>query len=201
MTLSVTNNPIVNFFNNSGSAAPATTAPAAPAMPGMTSDNVQLSSASTQPMEAGFFKKVGDVFGEMFSDMAYGMHMGETYKLVDREFRQVDINQDGVLNHGEFTVATLNPFEFQNADRNYDGRVTMSEYGKYRKERLEIAFKQKDSNADRFLNVAEVGSVGRYYLANRDPRVDSNGDGLMSKREYVRAQLTLGISIRDILGF
>lgn len=201
MSLSISNNPIAQFFGSSSTPAAPSTAPTATAPPTMPSDSVQLSNAATQPMEAGFFKKVGDVFGQTFSDLAYSMNMGETYRLVDREFRQVDINQDGVLNHGEFTVATLNPFEFQNADRNYDGRVTMNEYAKYRKERLEITFKQKDGNADRFLNVAEIGAVGRYYLANRDPRVDLNGDGLMSKREYVRAQLTLGISIRDILGF
>lgn len=201
MSLSISNNPIAKFFGTAGSTvAPAATAPTTTA-PTMPSDSVQLSNASTQPMEAGFFKKVGDVFGETFSDLAYNMNMGETYRLVDREFRQVDINQDGQLNHGEFTVATLNPFEFQNADRNYDGRVTMNEYAKYRKERLEVTFKQKDANADRFLNVTEIGAVGRYYLANRDPRVDLNGDGMMNKREYVRAQLTLGISIRDILGF
>lgn len=202
MTLSVqSSNPIASWFG--GSAQTASTAPVpAATSPSLAQDSVQLSnSATTQPMEAGFFKKFGDSVGEMFSDMAYGMGMGETYRLVEREFRQVDLNGDGTLNHGEFTVATLNPFEFQSADRNYDGRVTLSEYAKYRKDRLEIAFKQKDTNADRFLNVTEIGAVGRYYLANRDPRVDSNMDGLMSKREYVRAQLTLGISIRDLLGF
>ncbi len=202
MSFSISNNPIAKFFGSAGtSVTPSATTAPAPNTPTMPSDSVQLSNASTQPMEAGFFKKVGDVFGETFSDLAYNMNMGETYRLVDREFRQVDINQDGQLNHGEFTVATLNPFEFQNADRNYDGRVTMNEYAKYRKERLEVTFKQKDANADRFLNVTEIGAVGRYYLANRDPRVDLNGDGMMNKREYVRAQLTLGISIRDILGF
>ncbi|PIQ28687.1 hypothetical protein COW36_12050 [bacterium (Candidatus Blackallbacteria) CG17_big_fil_post_rev_8_21_14_2_50_48_46] len=201
MSLSVqSSNPIASWFGSSSTApaAASTTTTSTTAMP---QDSVQLSEAANPPMEAGFFKKFGDSVGQMFSNMAYSMHMGETYNLVEREFRQVDLSGDGTLNHGEFTVATLNPFEFQNADRNYDGRVTLPEYAKYRKERLEVAFKQKDANADRFLNVAEIGAVGRYYLANRDPRVDTNMDGLMSKREYVKAQLTLGISIRDLLGF
>ena len=38
-------------------------------------------------------------------------------------------------------------------------------------------------------------------MANRDPRLDSNMDGLVNKREYVKANLVLGISIRGALGF
>lgn len=203
MTLSVQSGHSITSWFTGGSSHPAVNAPTASSTssPSIPQDSVQLSNASNPPMEAGFFKKLGDSVGEMFSDMAYGMRMGELYRLVEREFRQVDLSGDGTLNHGEFTVATLNPFEFQSADRNYDGRVTLSEYAKYRKERLEMAFKQKDANGDRFLNVTEIGAVGRYYLANRDPRVDINMDGLLNKREYVRAQLTLGISIRDMLGF
>lgn len=189
------------FFGSSATtaAAPTTAAPA----PTYSADSVQVASTPQDPnqLTAGFGKKVGDMFGEFFSDIAYSMKMGETYNLVDREFRQVDFNSDGVLNHGEFTVATLNPFEFQVADRDYNGSVTMSEYTKYRKERLEMSFRQKDMNSDRHLNLAEIGSVGRLYLANRDPRLDSNLDGLVNKREYVKAQLTLGISIRDLFGF
>ena len=203
MTLSIQTNALLptSWTGTSTASAHTATSPT-PSTSTMAQDSVQLSTAATEPpMQAGFFKRFGDSVGEMFSDMAYGMHMGETYRMVEREFRQVDISGDGALNAGEFTIATLNPFEFQSADRNYDGRLTLAEYAKYRKDRLEAAFEQKDTNADRFLNVAEIGSVGRYYLANRDPRVDRNMDGLMNKREYVRAQLTLGISIRDLLGF
>lgn len=162
--------------------------------------------ASNTPVDpntqtAGFLKKTGDVFGQMFSDMAYGMHMGETYDLVRREFQQVDRNYDGILNQGEFMLATLNPFDFQAADRNFDGGISLSEYADYRKSRLELAFKQKDVNGDRHLNIGEIGAVGRWYMANNDPRLDRNLDGLVNKREYVRAQLTLGISLRDMFGF
>jgi hypothetical protein len=203
MTLSIQTSSLLPTIRTGSASAPATsTTSAAPASSALPQDSVQLSTTATEaPMQAGLFKRFGDSVGEMFSDMAYGMRMGETYRMVEREFRQVDLSGDGNLNVGEFTVATLNPFEFQSADRNYDGRLSLSEYAKYRKDRLEAAFEQKDANADRFLNVAEIGSVGRYYLANRDPRVDRNMDGLMNKREYVRAQLTLGISIRDLLGF
>lgn len=190
-----------NFLNNvfGNTPAPTAVAPAAtPATPNpYSSDSVQVSNTDS----AGFFKRMGNGIGEMFSDMAYAMNMGETYRLVEREFYQVDLNQDGQLNHGEFTVATLNPFEFQAADRNYDGRLSKNEYANYRKERLEMSFEQKDVSRDGHLNIGEIGSVGRIYLANRDPRLDSNMDGLVNKREYVRAQLTLGISIRDVLGF
>lgn len=193
------------FLNNVFGSSPSTSAPAptAPAAtPGYSADQVQVAStADPNAQTAGFLKKIGDGFGEMFSDMAYSMNMGETYSLVRREFTQVDLNMDGQLNHGEFTVATLNPFEFQAADKNYDGRLSLNEYANYRKDRLEIAFKQRDVNGDRHLNVAEIGSVGRMYLANRDPRLDRNQDGLANKREFVRAQLTLGISVRDALGF
>ena len=165
---------------------------------------VQTQSAqpySEDHLSAGFFKRMSNGIGEMFSDMSFAMGMGDTYRLVEREFQQVDLNYDGVLHRGEFTVATLNPFEFDSADRNYDNRVTLKEYARYRKDRLEAAFDQKDQSGDGHLNVAEIGSVGRIYLANRDPRLDSNMDGLANKREFVRANLTLGISIRDALGF
>ncbi len=192
-----------NFVQNlfgASSPAPATasTAAATTANP-YSNDNVQI--AGTNPESAGFFKKMGNGIGEMFSDLSYSMGMGETYRLVEREFQQADNSRDGLLNHGEFTVATLNPFEFQAVDSNYDGRVDKKEYTRYRKDRLEAAFEQKDVNRDSHLNIAEIGSIGRVYLANRDPRLDSNMDGLVNKREYVRAQLTLGISIRDLIGF
>lgn len=153
------------------------------------------------PETAGFFKKMGDSFSHMFSNMAFGMGMGETYRLIEAEFRQVDLNMDGNLNIAEFTMGTLNPFEFQAADRNFDNRVELREYANYRKEKLESAFQQKDVNSDRHISVGEIGSVGRMYLANRDVRVDANQDGLLNRREFVRANLTLGISIRDALGF
>lgn len=192
---------INNIFGSSPSAPPAApTAPATP--PGYSADQVQVAStADPNAQTAGFLKKIGDGFGEMFSDMAYSMNMGETYSLVRREFAQVDLNMDGRLNAGEFTVATLNPFEFQAADKNYDRSLSLDEYANYRKDRLEMAFKQRDVNGDRHLNVAEIGAVGRMYLAHRDPRLDSNQDGLANKREYVRAQLAFGISVRDSLGF
>jgi hypothetical protein len=195
-----------NFMQNLfGSTSPAATtaAVAAAPTPAYSADQVQLSSTPADPntQTAGFFKKVGDSFGEMFGDMAYSMKMGETYRMVDNEFRKVDGNMDGQLNQWEFTMATMNPFDFQYADRNMDGRVNQSEYAKFRKDRLEMAFVQRDVNGDRHLNVAEIGSIGRVFLANRDPRLDANQDGLVNKREFVRAQLTLGVSIRDILGF
>lgn len=170
--------------------------------PAQTQSNAmpQDSYENTAP-QAGFFKRTGDMIGEMFSDLSYNMKMGDTYRLVEREFLQVDVDGNGHLNMFEFTAATLNPFDYQHADRNYDGTVTKHEYAKYRKERLEMAFEQKDHNNDRHLNVAEVGSVGRIYLQNRDPRVDLNQDGFLNKREYVKAHLTLGVSIRDMLGF
>ena len=161
--------------------------------PAMAQDNTQLS--------AGLFKRMGNAVGEMFSDLAYSMKTGETYRLVEREFLQVDVDQDGALNLFEFTAATVNPFDFQSADKNYDGAITRHEYANYRKDRLERAFDQKDASGDRHLNVAEIGSVGRIYLEQRDPRVDLNQDGLMNKREFVKAHLTLGVSIRDLLGF
>lgn len=193
---------IQKIFGSTATAAPAPT-PTTPAPTPYTADQVAIASTPTDPntQSAGFWKKTGDVFGQMFSDMAYSMHMGDTYNLVRAEFQQVDRNYDGVLNSGEFTLATLNPFDFQAADKNYDGKITLGEYADYRKNRLELSFKQKDVNGDRHLNVAEIGSIGRYYLANHDPRLDGNLDGLVNKREYVKAQLTLGISLRDMFGF
>ena len=192
---------VQKFFGSTTTTTASTPTATAPTT-AYSADQVQVSNTTDPSTQtAGFFKKTGDVVGEMFSDIAFSMGMGDTYNLIDREFRQVDFNQDGQLNHGEFTVATLNPFEFQVADKNYDGRLTQKEYSNYRKERLEIAFKQKDLNGDRHLNVGEIGSVGRIYLANRDPRLDKNLDGLANKREFVQAQLTLGISIRDLFGF
>jgi hypothetical protein len=200
MTMAVGSNNFIQRIFGSSTTQPAATASAAATTPAMASDSVQLSNTAN-PQSAGFFKRMGDSVGEMFSDAADAMGFGETYKLIEQEFYQVDFNRDGNLNAGEFMMATLNPFEFQAADRNYDGRIDKKEYVKYRKDRLEHAFQQKDTNGDRFLNTAEIGSVGRYYLAQRDPRLDYNRDGLASKREYVRAQITLGISVRDMLGF
>lgn len=191
-----TQNFIQNLFGSSSTQNTAATT-ATPT----TNPSVQTAATPENPETATFFQKVGDSFSQMFSDMAYSMGMGETYRLVEQEFRQVDQNMDGNLNVGEFTMATLNPFEFQNADTNYDNKVTIKEYAQYRKHRLEVAFQQKDVNGDHHLNLAEIGAVGRIYLANRDPRVDTNTDGLLNRREFVRANLTMGISIRDALGF
>lgn len=192
----------IQKFFGSTPATPATTTAAAPTT-AYSADQVQVASTPVDPntQSAGFFKKTGDVFGQMFSDLAYNMHMGETYELVRSEFQHVDRNYDGSLNQGEFMLATLNPFDFQAADRNYDGRISLSEYADYRKSRIEAAFKQKDVNGDRHLNIAEIGAVGRWYMASHDARLDANQDGLVNKREYVRAQLTLGISLRDMFGF
>lgn len=195
-----TQNFIQNIFPGTTSPTTNTAAAVATASP-YSSDQVQVSSTTEPPEKASFFKKMGDSFGQMFSDMAYSMGSGETYRLVEQEFRQIDWNMDGSLNVAEFTMGTLNPFEFGNADTNYDNQISIKEYAQYRKHRLEAAFEQKDINSDRHLNVAEIGSVGRIYLANRDPRVDTNTDGFLNKREFVRANLTLGISIRDALGF
>lgn len=161
----------------------------------------QPEAYSQDELSAGFFKRFGNGMGEMMSDISYSMGMGEMYHLVEREFQQVDLDFSGSLNRGEFTVATLNPFEFDAADRNYDNKVDLKEYAKYRKDRLEASFEQKDVSRDGHLNIAEIGSVGRIYMANRDPRLDSNLDGLVNKREYVKANLVLGISIRGALGF
>ena len=162
----------------------------------------QSADAETgHPEEASFFKRAGDSFSQMFSNMAFGMGFGETFRLIETEFRQIDLNMDGNLNVAEFTMGTLNPFEFRAADRNYDNVVELREYANYRKEKIESAFYQKDVNSDKHINVAEIGSVGRMYLANRDVRVDSNQDGFLNRREFVKANLTLGISIRDALGF
>lgn len=151
-------------------------------------------------MQAGGFKRFGDSVGEFFSNVADSLHIGETYRLIDREFRQIDRSGGGDLNYGEFMLGTLNPFDFGYADRNGDQKVSFSEYMTYRKESLGRQFDLKEQSGDGFLNVTEVGTVGRLYLAQRDPRVDANRDGLMNKREFVRSHLTLGISIRDLLG-
>lgn len=175
------------WFAPQSSTAPASTAPA--------------STTPEHPESAGMFKRMGDSVSQMFSDMAFGLKMGETYKLIQREFQQIDYNGDSQLNLGEFTMGTLNPFDFQAADRDFDGRVNLKEYASYRKDRLEAAFNQRDTNRDRHINVAEIGSVGRIYLAQRNPNVDLNQDGLLNRREFMRANLTLGINIRDAFGF
>lgn len=201
MSLAVQSQNFIQNLFGSANKAPVASNTTAPPNP-YSNDNLQIAGTQpTNPESASFFKKMGNGVGEMFSDLSYSMGMGETYRLVEREFQQADHNQNGSLNAGEFTIATLAPFEFQSADRNYDGMVDKKEYTRYRKDRLETAFEQKDTNRDGHLNVTEIGSIGRIYLANRDPRLDSNMDGLANKREYVRAQLTLGISIRDLFGF
>ena len=98
-------------------------------------------------LSAGFFKRMGNGIGEMMSDLSYNLGMGELHYLVEREFQQVDINYDGSLNRAEFTVATLNPFEFDAADRNYDNKIDLKEYARYRKDRLEASFDQKETSA------------------------------------------------------
>ena len=164
----------------------------------------QTTSTPPSPaMEAGFWKKTGDSISNFFSDIADSLQFGETYKLIRSEYQQIDHNGDQLLNQGEFMVGTLtlNPMEFRNADRNMDNHLSLKEYVTYRKDKLARAFAQKDVSGDHFVNHVEIGTVGRIYLQNRDPNVDANQDGLLSKREYMRAHLKLGISIRDMLGF
>lgn len=173
--------------------------------PGTTTQTTSAPTTQSQmgqdTLEAGFFKKTGDAIGNFFSDIADSMKFGKTYKLIEQEFRQVDRNGDNQLNFWEFTAGTIQPFHFNNADRNLDQFISLNEYVDYRKKSLDMAFAQKEVSGDRFLNHTEIGVIGRQLLLNRDVRVDPNQDGMMNKREFMRANLTLGISIRDALGF
>lgn len=165
-----------------------------------TTTNTTPTTDPANPMQASTFKRISDSVGEFFSGVADTLHFGQTYKLIEREFRQIDFSGGGDLNYGEFMLGTMNPFDFGHADTNADNKVSLSEYVDYRKTTLGRQFDSKDQSGDGFLNVAEVGTVGRLYLAQRDPRLDANKDGLLNKREFIRSHLTFGISIRDLLG-
>lgn len=173
------------------------------------SDAINLSSYSNPqqplPTSATTFKKIGNSFGEFFSNMADKLGFGETRKLLNQEFAQVDQTRDGTLNKGEFNVATLNLLdfmgtEFARADKDRDGRVNEKEYANYRKEQIGNMFERRETSGDKHLNVNEIGFIGQQFLVNRDPRLDENQDGLVNKREFTRGALRGTMNIRDLLG-
>ncbi|MFN8578739.1 MAG: hypothetical protein U0354_18065 [Candidatus Sericytochromatia bacterium] len=172
------------------------------------SDSVNLSSYSNQqplPTNATTFKKIGNSFGEFFSNVADKLGFGETRKLLNQEFSQVDQTRDGTLNKGEFNVATLNLLdfmgtEFARADKDRDGRVNEKEYANYRKEQIGNMFDRRETSGDKHLNINEIGFIGQQFLINRDPRLDENQDGLVNKREFTRGALRGTMNIRDLLG-
>jgi hypothetical protein len=175
----------------------------------LASDSVNLSSTATQqplPMEAGGWKKFTNSVGEVFSNIADAMKFGETYNLIRQEFNQVDMNRNATLDIGEFNFATLNltdfwGTEFAKADQNRNGAVDLGEYVEYRKQQLSYSFERKDASKDKHLNINEVGFIGQQLLANRDPRLDANQDGLVNKREFIRSVVRGTMNIREFLGF
>ncbi len=189
---SITNNPVgITMGNDKASFTAYASAPPA--------------TTSALPTEAGGWKRFTNSMGEMFSNIADKMGFGETYKIGSEEFNQVDTSRDGNLNRVEFNLATLNLLdimgtEFARADKNQDGRVGVHEYVDYRKQQIGNAFNAKDSNNDKHLSINEVGVIGQQLLNNRDPRFDPSQDGLVNKREFIRANLRGAISIRDFLG-
>lgn len=199
------NNPLGALFNTN--TANTAAAPVSNSTPNtqMRTDSVNIANYNTAPAEAGGWKKFSNSFGEMFSNIADKLKIGETYNLVSQEFNQADRDRSGKMNVTEFNVATLNVFdfwgsEFARADQNRDGSVNVSEYVDYRKEQLSNAFDMKDTSNDKHLNSNEIGFIGRQLLANRDPRVDPNNDGMINKREFTRSIVRGSMNIRDLLG-
>lgn len=200
------NNPISQIFNNNTSSAPAPQTTTASPTAAYSSDTVNVSNTYANPDKAGTLKKLSNSIGEAFSNVADKMGIGETYKVIEQEFNQVDLNKDQSLNQWEFNVATMNlgdifGTEFARADKNRDGRVQTKEYVEYRKDQLSNAFDRKDANNDSHVSMNEIGSIGKLLLEKRDPRLDENQDGLVNKREFMRSSVKGAISIRDFLGF
>lgn len=207
MSFSVgSNNPLNQVFNNTTNTTQTPQTTTASPVAAYKSDTISVSNTYNNPDQAGVFKKISNSIGEAFSNVADKMGVGETYKVIEQEFNQVDLNKDQSLNQWEFNVATMNlgdifGTEFARADKNRDGRVQTKEYVEYRKDQLSRAFDQKDSNNDSHVSVNEIGSIGKMLLEKRDPRLDENQDGLVNKREFMRSSVKGAISIRDFLGF
>jgi hypothetical protein len=210
MSFSVNNTSGVNqVYNNTTPSN--TTQPVTTSNTGVSlgSDGVSLSSyANPQqplPTSATTLKKLGNSVSEMFSNVADKLGFGETRKLINQEFAQIDQTKDGTLNKGEFNVGTLNVLdfmgtEFARADKDRDGRVNEKEYATYRKEQISNIFDSKEKSGDKHLNINEIGFIGQQFLANRDTRLDENQDGLVNKREFTRSVVRGNMSIRDFFG-
>lgn len=209
MSFSISGNSGVNaVYNNQTTTNTSQPVNTAPTSSSLGSDSVNVTSYASQPLptSATTFKKLGNSVSEMFSNIADKMGFGETRKLINQEFSQVDQTRDGTLNKGEFNVATLNIIdfmgtEFARADKDRDGRVNQKEYANYRKEQLSNAFDRKDASGDKHLNINEIGFIGQQFLANRDTRLDENQDGLVNKREFTRSVVRGTMNIREFLGF
>lgn len=209
MSFSVSANNIINkIFNKSETTAQTPTAPIQSTTIPMAGDSVNISSYSNQaplPEKATTFKQIGNSINQAFGNIADKLGFGETRKLINQEFNQVDLNKDSSLNKGEFNVATLNLFdftgaEFARADSNRDGQVNQKEYANYRKEQLSNAFDKKETSGDNHLNSKEIGFIGQQMLANRDVRLDENQDGLVNKREFTNSVVRGTMNVRDFLG-
>lgn len=202
-------NNVTPLYNNIPSSTQPIVSPTTNSGATMGSDAVSISSYGNpqQPLpdSANTFKKIKNSVGEMVGNIADKLGFGETRKLINNEFSQVDQTRDGSLNKGEFNVATLNVLdfmgtEFARADKDRDGRVNQKEYANYRKEQLGNMFDRRDASGDKHLNINEIGFIGQQFLANRDPRLDENQDGLVNKREFTRSVVRGTMNIREFLG-
>ncbi len=208
MSFSVNGNNSVNqIFDNKETTSTSQSVNTSTNTTPMAGDSVNVASYSTAPLptSANTFKKLSNSINEMFSNVADKLGFGQTRKLINQEFTQVDNSKNGSLNFGEFNVATLNLFdftgaEFARADKNGDRSIDQKEYANYRKEQLSNAFDRKETSGDNHLNVNEVGFIGQQLLANRDVRLDANQDGLVNKTEFTRSVVKGTMNIRDFLG-
>lgn len=208
MSFSVSANNIINkIFNKSETTAQTPTAPIQSTTIPMAGDSVNISYSNQAPLpeKATTFKQIGNSIGQAFGNIADKLGFGETRKLINQEFSQIDQTRDGNLNKGEFNVATLNLFdfsgaEFAKADSNRDGLVNQKEYANYRKEQLSDAFDKKETSGDNHLNSNEIGFIGKQLLVNKDVRLDENQDGLVNKREFTNSVVRGTMNVRDFLG-
>ena len=94
------------------------------------------------------------------------------------DFRGLDRNGDGVLSRSE---SRMSSYEFDRADVNNDGVLTLKEYSNTNTTSDNDQFDVLDRNND--------GTVSRWeWNGNRDDfdRMDRNGDGVLSRSEFDR---------------
>lgn len=142
--------------------------------------------------EAGASPRLEKHFARIDTNASGGIDPRE-YKaamayIADIDFKRVDINEDGVISRSEARAMPASLKEaFPRVDTDGDGNVSPAEYRAATVNLLEgLDFATLDRDGDGVIGTDEADRVPELRASFR--RIDTDDDGLISKKEFAAAQ-------------